>query len=1065
MRKLKTSLKPTVKTTNVLDVKMENLLSKNPVVTVLYTRNDNRYLVCKSASTFKLGFPVIKPIIVNFAVQTGKSTSKDIANQVIDTMRKEFGLDPEILNYYEGTKRPYIYQNEYLKGNDIAFDTRDAGQYVGKPEIVKNPSGEYTDERWLTLNEINDLMNQGLFDENSSYYATRCSEAKRKRAVLDPRLSLHVYADKDGVHFNNNSKDQMPLKTLNGNGLQKLEETEDYCIYICKDAIMTTVEKYAPGAYQKFQETQALINSNEGLLKEYSIDWVNKDDADLFIQINNDEVAKIESQPIMLPIEGEEPTQPIVLEPKTVPTTYDCCFTVRKDDNYSLYINDGYENLASQGYKTNGVRITHIEKYSKVLLTNTAKLDTLYYYPVISPNFVVNTKYYCDFKVIDRESNFRCAVSYNGSTFLDRADNSHGVLEFNTSESDNLSGAYGFGFYMQPQLEIGSEYTIRIQITKTNTPKPFVKTIQPNCKLAFNTPATSETHSFIMKNCSLSKVYISSGGNLATKRYPIIQGIAGAGNFGDYFEFSYQTNSPAYENKIDFLLSKNYIKDSLNSTGQIGVNGQSKGRLNLTYQLGGYTSNSGVGYLSQLLLYKGNLTEAELKAELAKLDDQGFSYKKTENTYSISTRMWIDQYGLKKYDNPRDPFPFKTINNSGIKIMEETEDYQIWIDKDAVMTTVAKYAPGSYQTFLERKADIDGSAELLSLHEIEWTAQDDAKLFEDINNDALVKLEQSAMMLPVDEENEVQPIILEQKTVPTTYECCFRVDKKEKNFYIGEGYENDPRALSVSSGFFLERSRLSLVPGTLNTYKIDYYEPEGYINGYGYGFASDSKNGHLYTEVRLIGTSVPGKKIAGWYKFRDDSDSWLTQNNIHNDIDNGIYSLDFNRFGSPGSDYFRPFQLRNKKDGDTTAWSATIDIYVVPYRKPIVKSVMPSGKLAFVTNATSSTHSFVFKNINFTKDGYGGSYRVYNNDSNWSAKGEAIAINKTLFVENSNCLISNSYLTKDFEYVSKGDNSRDYLNIVGGAYSQAVYKTFTQLIIYKGNLTEAELKVENEKYN
>lgn len=615
MRKLKTSLKPTVKTTDVLDVKMENLLSKNPVVTVLYTRNDNRYLVCKSASTFKLGFPVIKPIIVNFAVQTGKSTSKDIANQVIDTMRKEFGLDPEILNYYEGTRRPYLYQGSYLRGNDIAFDTRDAGQYVGKPEIVKNPSGEYTDERWLTLSEINDLMNQGLFDENSSYYAIRCSEAKRKRAVLDPRLSLHVYADKDGVHFNNNSKDQIPLKTLNGNGLQKLEETEDYCIYICKDAIMTTVEKYAPGAYQKFQETQALINSNEGLLKEYSIDWVNKDDADLFIQINNDEVAKIESQPMMLPVEGEEQVQPMVLEPKTVPTTYDCCFTVRKDDNYSLYINEGYENLVKTGYSwgTNSI------KKSNGYLEST-RLDEA------SGGYIVSLLHASIYNARDIFS-----VSYeniNGLEYVDRFEvnsKGFGILisknkikdSFTTpalvdsTTTDNIILA----FYNKEETKLKT-FTSKVIITKTSTPKPFIKSIQPNCKLSFVADITSNTHSFLVKGITTAK----------RETMPIMLPP------NEYYEI-HKTVEDNFNKDLSLVFTKNVVYAEQNGSSLRVVkfnNVVTKNEIKLApvYIFERYQAES----FSQLLIYKGNLTEAELKTELEKLDDQGFSYKKTKNT-------------------------------------------------------------------------------------------------------------------------------------------------------------------------------------------------------------------------------------------------------------------------------------------------------------------------------------------------------------------------------------------------------------------------------------------------
>ncbi|MGL5716657.1 MAG: hypothetical protein ACRCX2_26820, partial [Paraclostridium sp.] len=509
---------------------------------------------------------------------------------------------------------------------------------------------------------------------------------------------------------------------------------------------------------------------------------VNKDDADLFIQINNDEVAKIESQPMMLPVDGEEQVQPMVLEPRTVPTTYDCCFTVRKDDNYSLYINDGYENFADkeplhQTGLTSDIQYLN-DGWAKVTYSESGNTSSNRIYLSIRKLPIsddIGVHFSAKFRNVNGEFNVFGGDFNGGRLSFSKEGTVSGIL---TNTQTPGRGFNTFIYSKSPQQNFEIELD-KCQITKTPTPKPFVKTIQPNCKMAFNTPATSETHSFIIKN-------------MINGYRPITQRVI----TGEAYEIIQLSNSlsteKALEGKNTNLLSSTYkttiIDTNLIEYETIVVN-KSKQRniLNLCW----YDTEKQFRTISfsQLLIYKGNLTEAELKAELAKLDDQGFSYKKTENTWSISTRLWVDQYGLKKYDNPRDPFPFKTINNSGIKIMEETEDYQIWIDKDAVMTTVEKYVTGSYQTFLERKADIDGSVELLSLHEIEWTAQDDAKLFEDINNEALVKLEQSVMMLPVDGENEVQPIILEPKTVPTTYECCFRVDKKEKNFYIGEGYE------------------------------------------------------------------------------------------------------------------------------------------------------------------------------------------------------------------------------------------------------------------------------------
>ncbi|MGL6132547.1 MAG: hypothetical protein ACRCZ9_13120, partial [Fusobacteriaceae bacterium] len=58
-----------------------------------------------------------------------------------------------------------------------------------------------------------------------------------------------LYADATGVRNWNSVNDQMPIKTINMAGIQKWEETEDYIIYLDKDAVMTTVEQYVTGAY------------------------------------------------------------------------------------------------------------------------------------------------------------------------------------------------------------------------------------------------------------------------------------------------------------------------------------------------------------------------------------------------------------------------------------------------------------------------------------------------------------------------------------------------------------------------------------------------------------------------------------------------------------------------------------------------------------------------------------------------------------------------------------------------------------------------------------------------
>lgn len=156
---------------------MEALLSKDPITTCLYRRkSDGKFLVCKSKYNKKIGLPIVKILVSNYNVQYGKATSKDISVQVVNTFRKEFGLDPEILNYYEGTKTSFVNNGVIANGNNMAFDMTDAGEYKGKPTITQNPSGDYTEVQWMSYNQILELVKTNSFDPSSLYYVLRSRE-------------------------------------------------------------------------------------------------------------------------------------------------------------------------------------------------------------------------------------------------------------------------------------------------------------------------------------------------------------------------------------------------------------------------------------------------------------------------------------------------------------------------------------------------------------------------------------------------------------------------------------------------------------------------------------------------------------------------------------------------------------------------------------------------------------------------------------------------------------------------------------------------------------------------
>lgn len=123
--------------------------------------------------------------------------------------------------------------------------------------------------------------------------------------------------------------------------------------------------------------------------------------------------------------------------------------------------------------------------------------------------------------------------------------------------------------------------------------------------------------------------------------------------------------------------------------------------------------------------------------------------------------------------------------------------------------------------------------------------------------------------------------------------------------------------------------------------------------------------------------------------------------------------------------------------------------------KPPCPANVPSGKLAFVTNATSDTHSFVMKGIGEQ------SHKLY---SVFFSTKKDVPFAK-VGAENSSLLFS-SYFSKVLPQnaaPSNGSVYTDYLNLVSLQSSQRNNDSFTQLLIYKGNLTETELKAELAK--
>lgn len=322
----------------------------------------------------------------------------------------------------------------------------------------------------------------------------------------------------------------------------------------------------------------------------------------------------------------------------------------------------------------------------------------------------------------------------------------------------------------------------------------------------------------------------------------------------------------------------------------------------------------------------------------------------------ISLGFSADENGLQYYNNPNDPMPIKTINMAGLQKWEETDDYIIYVDKDAVMTTVQNYVTGTYDLFLERKNQIDGAMELLKENGIEWTAEDDSKLLQDIN---LAQLERIASMpTTMDESTEIQAF--ETRTVPTTYECCFRTDKKTGEIYIGEGYENLWSVFQINTKC-AEASKNS--NGHLNVKFVGDVSNFWIIKS-----EQQTTQGSYSTTCVIVSSSVPlspshlnlnhNSTTYNEVKNVDLIEIGKTYNILNECKVEGIFNLAS----------FRVLSVIVQKD---SVFELALQITKTSTQKPFVKSVMPNGKLSFVTDANEATHTFILKvtdlkTINFT---------------------------------------------------------------------------------------------------
>lgn len=158
---------------NILTALQNNLLGA-----IIFVNKEGKILTCRSNfNNGYIGIPMVK-IRKNESneVPTGKANPNDISVQLIEAMRSEFGIDTQILDYYETTRIPYKLNGVMTLGNCVGYDFSEADDYKGKPEITQRPSGTYTEVAFRTVQQIEALMENKTFDVNSFYFVLRYKE-------------------------------------------------------------------------------------------------------------------------------------------------------------------------------------------------------------------------------------------------------------------------------------------------------------------------------------------------------------------------------------------------------------------------------------------------------------------------------------------------------------------------------------------------------------------------------------------------------------------------------------------------------------------------------------------------------------------------------------------------------------------------------------------------------------------------------------------------------------------------------------------------------------------------
>ncbi len=329
-----------------------------------------------------------------------------------------------------------------------------------------------------------------------------------------------------------------------------------------------------------------------------------------------------------------------------------------------LYIGKGYENLikntalGNTSYTKDGFIFT--------LVCNTDDV-TSKYITIESGRTIANTDYTLSWEVLEGIEHFNYGVLF-GTSFDPQVQSSSPKGTLTSTSIADPAGNCGI-LYMKHDSPSGAKVVVKVSMTKTSIPVPYIKDSIPDGKCVLNSPWTSKDHSFIFSG------FTPSSENLFFK----LSNRLGIQSSQESFYMSQADKTKTYDAILSDSYSSIFEDDGTIYTGGVGIidRGVTGGVVCLTRNLEyGGRANSFKG----IYCYSYEITEEELDGELAKwkngkikLEPMGF----VENIPNSKKRM--DIYGnLKTYINATD-----SEKNEDICLANEGDMYEI-IDMNGV---------------------------------------------------------------------------------------------------------------------------------------------------------------------------------------------------------------------------------------------------------------------------------------------------------------------------------------------------------------------------------------------